>query len=117
MVTDVRQPDRMGLRDQQTEYAVATRRRPDPESLVVTDAMRDELGESITGAQDTESAVTRTGQVACRHGDPAKYALQIEIGAQVDDGVEQRAQPFLAGQDVADAVEEFVQECVQADSG
>ena len=54
-----------------------------------------------------------TSRQAADH-DPLQCGAQVEVGADADHRVEQRTQPLPAGHDLADPVEQLVQQLVEA---
>ena len=71
-------------------------RSPISDPLPLGHAAGDELDQVLTlGGQDAEGAVLRVDQGARGLDDPAEHLRQLEVGADGDDRVQQRAQPLL----------------------
>ena len=110
---------RTGLRvgDQQAEHPAAVRQVADRGVQLGVDAVGDEVGQLPVGADDAEGRVPGAGQLAGRGHDALQHGAQVEVAADADDGVEQRAEPFAAGHDLADAVQHLLQQLVEPDPG
>ena len=114
---DVRHAQRARIFDQQAEHAAAVRQVTDLGVQLRVDAVRDELGEQLIGADHAERAVAGADHVAGGDDDPLQRAAQVQVRADADDGVEQCAEPFPAGHDFADPVEHLLEQLVEADPG
>ena len=90
MVVQVLQPQRVRVLDQQPEDAVASRQLPDRRLLLVGEAVGDEVDELPAALADhADGAVLRSGDLAGRDDDPVEHAVQVEVGADRHDRVEQ----------------------------
>ena len=57
--------------------------------LLGRDSAGDELGEAACAPDHSEGAVPRMSELTRRGDDPVQHAVQVEVGADVDEGVEQ----------------------------
>ena len=96
MLTDVADALRVRARDDHAEQPVAPRERADRRPLLLGHAVRDELDELLTtGPEHPERAVRRVDELARDDDDAVEHLGQVEVGADGEDGVEQRAEPLL----------------------
>jgi hypothetical protein len=87
--TQVVEPQGSRLVDQEAQDAPAAGQVADLPVQRLVDAVGDEVVEVSVGADDTQCAVPSAGQLAGRHHDAGQDAVQIEVGGDRDDGVEQ----------------------------
>ena len=90
---DVRQAQRPGVVDQQTQQAASLGPVVDPRDLVLGQADRDELGQALALADDAERTVRRVDQADRGLDDPPQRGLQVQARADGDHGLEQAAHP------------------------
>ena len=98
MRLEIRQPQRPGLEDEQSENAVPFWWHPDHFSLVLIEADRDEFGE--TGArlvQDPQRGVLRIDQFGGNFGDASQRVGQGLLGADGHHCIEQTKQLLRTG--------------------
>jgi hypothetical protein len=77
------------------------------------DPVGDELHQPPIVADHTQRPIPCTDEPARADHDSFQCGPQVEIGAHTDHGVEQRTQPFPTSHDVADPVEQLVQQLVE----
>ena len=94
--TDVVEPDRLRLVDEQAEHTAAGRQVADGVVLGDGHPVGDELDQRAVGADDAQRAVAGIGHLARRDHDPRQGAAQIEFAADADDGPQQRRQSLPA---------------------
>jgi hypothetical protein len=98
MLAQVRQPDRLGVDDQQAQDAVALGQLADGPPPLLVDADGDELREPGAGlVEHAERAVAGLDQVGGRLGDAPQDARQVEVRADAQHGVEEAPQGLRAG--------------------
>ncbi len=112
---DVGHPHRPRIIDEQTQNATTGRQIADRVALGDRETVGDELDESTVRSDHAERTVTGTGQRARRSHDPVQRAAQVEIAADADDRLQQRRQPLPAGHDLADPVQQLLQQLIEAD--
>jgi len=90
--SEVVQPDRTGVADQDAEDATTARQGADRRALRLVDAVRDELLElRPLRIEDTERRIARIGQLGGGRHETREQGLEIELRAQRDAGLDQRA--------------------------
>ena len=77
--------------------------------------MGDELDQPTIVADHTQRAVPCTDEPARADHDSFQCGPQIEVGADTDHRVQQCTYPLPTGHDIADPVEQFVQQLVEMD--
>ncbi len=114
---DVVQPQRVRLVDDQAEQPVAGRQVADLQDLLLADPVVHEGPQPLagTGAEHAQGGVPRTDQLAAHADDPGQHAVEAEVGADADDGVEQQPPARLVVEDHVDAGEHLAQQRVEGD--
>ena len=113
MRLDVGQPQRPGIVDQQAEQAAPLRPVMDPADLVLAQADRDELGQPPVVADDAKRPVGRVHQFDRGLDDPPERGLQVQPGADGDDGRQQAAHPVPGRQHRLQPALQFGEEFVE----
>jgi hypothetical protein len=104
VLTQVGQPQRHRIHDQQPEDAVTFRQVPDLGPVVVADADRDELREARAGVvEHPQCSVGRVDELGRRLDDAPQGVRQIEIAAHREHGIEQTSKLPRPGQSVHSA--------------
>jgi hypothetical protein len=97
MFGEMLEPDGLGVLDQQAENASALRQISDRAVLLLGDAVRHEVGQAAApGVEHSQCAVPGLGNPAGRLHDPVQHGVQVQVGADGHDRLEQR--PGVAGQ-------------------
>ena len=112
---DVGHPHRSRIVDEQAQNATTGRQIADRVAFGDREAVGDELDESPVRSDHAERTVAGTGQRAGRGDDPVQGAAQVEVAADADDRLQQRRQPLPAGHDLADAVQQLLEQLIEAD--
>ena len=89
-------PQRLGTVDEQPEDAVAAGQVADQPAALLVQPVVDEVGEERPRPEHAEGAVRRPGQRAGRAHDAVEGVVQVEVGADGHDSVEQR--PVVGGE-------------------
>ncbi|GAB3956762.1 hypothetical protein GCM10027614_70080 [Micromonospora vulcania] len=79
--------------------------------------MHDEVVQQPVRADHAQRAVLGADQLAGRLHDALQGAAQIQVGADADHRVEQRAQPLPVGDHLADPDQHLLEQFVEADPG
>jgi hypothetical protein len=88
--SEIRQPDGSWIGDQQAQDPLATRPGTDEVFLGVRQSMGDELSKhSTAGVKHAERSVLGICQTAGGGDDPSQHSLEVEIGRDRQDRVEQ----------------------------
>jgi hypothetical protein len=90
VLAEIRQPDRLGLDDEQAQDAVAFGQVTDPLACLVVDAHRDELGQPRAAlVEHAQGAVLGVHQVDRRTDDAPQHGRQVEVAPHRHDRVEE----------------------------
>jgi hypothetical protein len=90
MLAEVGQAQRFRVHDEDAEDPMTLGQWADRGSLGIVDANGDELDEpSARLIEDAERAIPRIDQIGRNLDDPAKYLLEVELGADRDDRVQE----------------------------
>jgi hypothetical protein len=93
MLADVRQAQRLRLRDQDPEHAPAARQLANRRARLLIDAERYELAEpGPLFIEDAERRVARSGDLPRRRQNPIQNSLWIELRYERAPGVDQASQ-------------------------
>ena len=89
----VAQAERLGMRDQLAEQAAALGPVMDRRDLVLVQADRDERGQPAPFADDPQPAIAGIDQGHRRLDNPVQHRIQLKVGADRDDRLQQRTHP------------------------
>ncbi|MEJ7707618.1 MAG: hypothetical protein WKF82_10325 [Nocardioidaceae bacterium] len=82
---------RFRMIDHAAQNAVTTWQWSDQVALRLGQSVGDEVGETAAASKHSQCAVSRVGEFAGRHDDPVEDAVQVEVGADSHDGIQQGA--------------------------
>jgi hypothetical protein len=116
---DVAQPQWFGPVDDQAEQPVTARQVTDGVPLLLREPVRDERLQPAARprAEHPQGGVLGVRELAGGLHDAMQHAVQRQVAGDRDDGVEQKRQPVLPVDDLADAVQELTEQVVEARSG
>ena len=103
MFCEVVQPERLRIFDQDAENPMTSRQGADLGDRLLIDPDRDELGQCVAVADDTERGVPGVDEFRGRFHDSLQHRLQVESAADGHDGVQQAMQPIARGENCLQA--------------
>jgi hypothetical protein len=117
MLSDVGQPDHVGVSDQHSQHAAplgqVTHHRP----LLGTDTDVDEFGQAPAPAEHPQRAVTGINQLHRGLHDALQGGVQLQPGTHRDHRIEQPLQPVPDLDDLGKPVLHFLQQLIQPQPG